>query len=199
MTTVRQIEKLLNAGARPQLLNSLLMGRPESNPKLQLLLNKPLAVAALTLLRLDELSQTHVPLYGRTLGQILAAQEADGGWGDPILTALCLRALMAGRGAGASVASGLKYLADLQKDDGLWPAEPIRRLAADPFVSAFILLELGGQPLFREAVQFDQAVNWFRLHNASLDRDTQNLWLHASLRCRTAGRVFTEVPEFQWG
>src|SRR2546428_386722 len=81
---------------------------------------------------------------------LLAAQNVnDGGWGDPVVTALCVRALLCGRGNGPSIDFGLRYLANLQKTEGVWPAGPIRRLPADPAASAFVLFQLGDRPHFR--------------------------------------------------
>jgi hypothetical protein len=141
-------------------------------------------------IRLAELGQSHVPLAQTLLRTLLATQEADGGWAEPMLTSLCLRALMAGNGAGLAIERGLTYLANLQKSEGAWPAEPIRRLAADARVSAFVLYQLGNDDRFRTAVRFDDAVNWFDSQQASLDIESRRLWDRAALRCqhRQAGR-----------
>lgn len=184
MVTVRQIEKQWKNQALGQLVGELLAGRPEKSLRLETALCSQVGAAALVLIRLDELSQPHAPLYGKLLHVILAGQEADGGWKDPLTTAICLRALMVGRGEGKSIERGLKYLAQMQKDEGIWPAAPIKRLPADAFVSAFILLVLGGDDRFRSAVRFAQAVGWFGATSASLDGEAHRLWDHASVRCR---------------
>ncbi len=120
----------------------------------------------------------------RLVRALLAAQYVnDGGWGDPVVTALCLRALMTCRGHGASVDFGLRYLADLQKAEGTWPAGPIRRLPADPAASAFVLYVLGDRAAFREAVDFDAALGWFDAHASSLDPDAKRWWASARLKC----------------
>jgi hypothetical protein len=153
-------------------------------------------VAALAMIRLDELSQAHHPFYRRLLNVILTSQQPDGGWGDPLTTALCVRALIAGgAGSGAAVNGGLGYLAALQKTEGAWPNEPIRRLPADGFTTAFILHQLGEFEPFRSAVRFDDAVTWFTTHGKSLDEQTRRLWLHARTRCRL-GTTYRPAPLF---
>ena len=199
MTTVRQIERLWTSQQFPQLLAALLHGRPESATTLRTATRSPLPVAAIILIRLDELSQSHVPLYARLVKFLLAAQEPDGGWTDPLTTALCLRALLAGGGSGDAIDRGIGYLASLQKPDGLWPLEPLRRMPADATVSAFILLQLGGHRRFVEAIRFDQVLKWFQSRDGTLDPTVQQLWEHASLRCRLHGLGAADAQtELSW-
>src|SRR5450432_3326604 len=108
MMTVRHIEKLWNAKAYQRLLREMLAGRPEASLRVEAELadSGVLPAAAMALLRLDELAQSHVPLYSKLLKIILAAQEGDGGWGDPMSTALCLRALLGSRGQGVAIQHG---------------------------------------------------------------------------------------------
>ena len=176
MVTVRQMAREWDDRKYGKLLAGLLAARPE-----QSFVFDPSALAApaaaMALVRLDELNQTHVPLYGRLVRALLACQsQSDGGWGDPPVTALCLRALTGSRGNGVSVERGFEYLADLQKDDGLWPAGPIRRMAADPCTSAFILYQLADNADFRDAVRYEDAVRWFELHAHKTDADTRKWW-----------------------
>lgn len=188
MITIRYIERLWNAGSFQQLLRELLNGRPEGASTLAAEWNGAVPAAAMIMIRLDELTQSHVPLYGRLVRFVLAAQEGDGGWGDPALTALCLRALLAGRGQGAAIQRGMGYLASLQKDEGIWPKVPLRRMPADAITSALVLLQLGGDEMFRNAVDLDRALDWFDRNEQELDQPTLRLWSHAKLRC-LAGRV----------
>jgi hypothetical protein len=197
MTTVRQIERLWNSSAQQVLAQELLCGRPECSLRLESELRNPLCVAAFILIRLDELAQSHVPLYTRVLKMILAAQEGDGGWGDPLTTALCLRALLAGHGAGAAVERGLEYLARLQKPEGIWPQASLRRMPADAFVSAFVLLEVGCHERFRSAVRFSVAVQWFKDNIHGLDPETRRMWDHAALRCGTY-RALSAQQQLSW-
>jgi hypothetical protein len=197
MITVRQIERYWNNRQYDRLFNALVENRPEASFPFDLTEARSIPAAAIALIRLDELSQNHVPLYGRLVRALLASQNVnDGGWGDGVVTALCLRALMAGRGTGASVDFGLRYLADLQKAEGAWPGGPLRRLPADPAASAFVLFQLGDRAEFQAAVRFDEALAWFETHASSLDADARRWWESARLRCRVRlaapGR---DVPE----
>jgi D-alanine-D-alanine ligase len=60
----------------------------------------------------------------------------------------------------------------------------IRRLAADAFTSAFILLQLGSHAEFRRAVHLEDAVDWFAANAKAMDPDAQKLWERAAVRCR---------------
>ncbi|HVT89321.1 MAG TPA: hypothetical protein VHD56_10745 [Tepidisphaeraceae bacterium] len=197
MMTVRQIDKLWDSGAHSQLFRQMISGRPEASPKLHPNLNGPIPAAAMALLRLDELTQSHAPIYRKLLLTILNAQEADGGWGDPLITAVCLRALMAGRGQGQAIDMGLTYLARLQKSSGLWPRGPIQRLAEDPLASALILIHLGSDERFRKAVNFGAAVRWFENNQTLLDPETAKIWEHASVRCH-GRRMMMAEPVLNW-
>lgn len=184
MQTARQIERFWNAKQYDRLARELLAARLESSPRLVGELSRNVPAAALALIRMDELNQSHHPLAQKFIHCILAAQEADGGWGEPLVTALCLRALLCSRGQGVSIERGITYLAAMQKAEGAWPLVPIRRTTEDAFVSAFILFQLASDPTFRATVRFDAAVQWFMQNEAKLDEDTQKLWQRASLRCR---------------
>jgi len=195
MTTLRQIERLWVARRYETLFRYLMAARPEASFRLEVELARAIPAAALSLIRLDELCQSHQPLAIELLRTLLAAQEPDGGWTDPMTTALCLRALLSCQGAGASIERGLFYLANLQKTEGAWPNVPLRRLPADPYVSAYILYQLGDQPRFRETVRFLDALNWFDRHESSLDPEARRLWDRASSRCRLGQPA---EPTFSW-
>lgn len=190
MITVRQLERLWQEGAWQRIVRLCMETRPEESPRLSMALSQTAAAAAAAFIRLDELSQTHAPFCSRMIRAILAAQEADGGWADPLTTALCLRALMTSHGSGLAIERGLAYLASLQKSEGIWPKIPVRRLPADAFVSAFVLFELGEDLRFQQAVRFSDAIRWFEQHHAELDPETTRLWRTISLRRRTT----TPVP-----
>jgi hypothetical protein len=183
MTTIRHIEKAWVARRYGKLLAELVAARPEGQFGLGEATGQALPAAAMGVVRLDELAQTHVPLYTRLVRAILAAQEADGGWGDPAVSALCLRALLCGGGQGVAVERGMQYLASLQKAEGIWPGVPLRRMPADPHASAVILHQLGDAPAFRSAVRFGDAVAWFEHNRDRLDSDTRRLWDLAAGRC----------------
>jgi hypothetical protein len=184
MHTVRQIERLWSARQFERLVRHLLAARPETSLRLEVELSKPVALAALALIRLDELNQSAHPLSRRLIDFVLNSQEADGGWGDPLISALCVRALLCSRGGGAAVDKGIAHLVDLQKADGLWPAVAVRRTASDAFTSAFILFYLADQVAFRRAARIDQAVEWFARNRDALDVETERLWTRAAVRCR---------------
>ena len=184
MTTVRHIEKAWLARTYDKLFRELVAFRPEASSRLEFESGQALPAAAMAVIRLEELSQTHTPLYARLIRAILAGQDPDGGWGELATTALCLRALLGGRGDGEAARRGLDWLANLQKPEGVWPHVPIRRMPADAYASAFVLYQLGDLPQFRSSVRFAQAVGWFETHHASLDEETRRLWDRARLRCR---------------
>jgi hypothetical protein len=186
MQTARQIERFWSAKQYDRLAREVLAARVEASHRLTDELSRNVPAAALALIRLDELNQSHHPLTQKLIHCILSAQESDGGWGDPLVTALCLRALLCSRGQGVAIERGLTYLADLQKTEGAWPSVPIRRTTEDAFVSAFILFQLADNLAFRAAVRFDAAVNWFVQNEPKMDEDTRRLWRRASLRCRLA-------------
>jgi len=191
MITVRQIDRLWSAKAYDRLLEQLLAPRPEGSTKLLSQLTGSLPAAAMAVIRLDELSQSFAPLYSQLLRTIVAAQRpgdsgGGGGWGDVATTALCLRALLCGQGHGVAIDRGMAALASLQKPEGIWPGMPVRRMPTDPFVSAFVLLLLSNSDIFRQAVRFDDAIEWFKLNEIALDEQTARLWSHARRRLPSA-------------
>lgn len=176
MITVRHLERLWQARSFPRIVEMLLSLRPEFSLRLQSELNSPSAAAALAVLRLEELGQSYVPLCQKLIRSILASQQSDGGWTDPIATAICLRALLSGQGNGIAIDRGLSYLAALQRAEGIWPAGPLRRLPADAFTSAFLLLSLGESNRFHEMANSSRALAWFEQHESELDPDASKLW-----------------------
>jgi hypothetical protein len=201
MMTVRQIERLWTAELHDKLLEILLRGRWEERFAGTVCSGSSIVAAALGMIRLDELNQTDVPVFGCLLRTLLAAQEADGGWGDVALTTWALRALLIDGGNGLAIERGMTYLANLQSAEGIWPSIPIRRMPGDPMVSAFVLAELGDNELFRERVRFADAVNWFTSRQALpgangsvLDTDSRAIWSHARLRCCVGSAAVFKKP-----
>lgn len=187
MITLRHIERLFDDHQHRRLYRELIAGRPEATFALDAVLARPVPIASLGMIRLDELSQSQTSLYRRLLNVVLTAQQPDGGWTDPMTTAVCLRALLSGGGkGGAAVERGLRYLASLQQPKGTWPREPLRRMPMDAFATAFILMQLGDREAFRRTVHFDDAVAFLAASEKSLDPDTRRLWSHAQIRCRHA-------------
>jgi len=185
MITVRQIERHWEAKAYDRLYAELIANRPEASLRLGIDVVRPVPAAALAVIRLDELAQSHAKLYPRLIKIILCAQEADGGWGDLVTTALCLRALLCGDGNGIAIDRGMSYLAGLQKSEGIWPNIPIRRMPADPYVSALVLYQLAEHARFRQAVRLENAVRWFNAHDSWVGDEVRELWQ----RARTRGRL----------
>jgi hypothetical protein len=201
MMTVRQIERQWSARAYGPLFAALNIARPESDFGLATKVTQPAPAAALAIIRLDELTMSRAPIYSNLVRALLHSQDPAGGWGDPAITALCLRALSCGNGQGESIARGLHYLAELQKPEGIWPGLPVRRMPPDPLVSAYVLYELGDRPEFRHSVRFADAVGWFTGKFATLDPKTYRIWQFAQRRCHTpalTGRIATEplLPAF---
>jgi hypothetical protein len=184
MITIRHIERLFSDQQHRRLYRELIAGRPEATFALEPILGRPVAVAALGMLRLDELSQSLGSVYRRLLNVVLLAQQPDGSWGDPMTTAICLRALLAGGGHGAAAERGLSYLAAMQQPMGSWPRESLRRMPMDEFASAFVLLQLGDRQPFRRAVRFGDACAFFAARAKELDPEARRLWSHAAVRCR---------------
>jgi len=192
MITVRQIDRLWTAKAHDRLLQQLISPRPESSVRLMSQLTGPLPAAAMAIIRLDELSQSFVLLYSQLVRTILNAQRPDGGWGDVLTTAICLRALLGGNGNGAAIDRGVSFLAELQKPEGIWPNMPVRRMPVDPFVSAFVLFRLGDCKAFHQAIRSDDVFDWFESNKLALDEPTSTLWSHAKHRLpsrMTQGRL----------
>ena len=186
MQTVRQIERLWTGRMYVKLFRELIANRPEASFQSELTNINSTAAAAVAMIRLDELNQAHVPLFSKLIRALVASQEKDGGWGDAATTALCLRALMIGRNTGGeAIERGLKYLADLQRDEGLWPREPFRRMSGDPQTTSFVLYQLGAEDRFRAVVRIDDALTWFEQNRAALLPPVKNLWDRARLRCHT--------------
>lgn len=182
MITVRFIQRLWDGRNYQRLIRELLAARIEGSPRVASALSGSTAAAALGLIRLDELNQAHTPVAQKMLRCIIASQGNDGGWNDPLICALCLRALLTARGQGLAIERGLASLASLQRDDGIWPAEPIRRMPGDALVSTFILMQLGSHAPFPSAVRLDDALAWFDAHADELDGEIIKLWHHAKLR-----------------
>ncbi len=184
MQTVRQMEKMWTARQYARLFRELSTYRPEG-PLVVQLDATAIAAAAMAIIRLDELDLTHLPFYRTLLHVLLDAQDADGGWDNPALTALCTRALMVSNGKGSAIDRALGYLAHLQKSEGTWPSIPIRRTDADTATSLFILYHLGRDERFHTAVDLPAAVAWFTMHFESLDHTMQKIWNRIQIRLGT--------------
>lgn len=190
MITIRQIERLWKDQSYKAMFGELTGVRPEGRvtsvaSELGAEATKSLSAAAMGVIRLDELNQSHCPLYAHLLNRIVQAQQEDGGWaGDLMATALCVRALCTYRGEIPAIEHGIACLAYLQQPAGIWPRMPIRRMPSDAAVSAYILLQLGDESRFASRVRLRDAARWFETYQDQLDADARQLWQHARLRCR---------------
>jgi len=142
MLTTKQTERLWHLKAFERLTDELCAGRAEAVGGIRQLLRGPLVAAALTVIRMGELNQSHQPFVSQMVKFLIASQQSDGGFGDAATTALVVRALASDRGAGPALEAGLTFLDHLQRDDGEWPKVPLKRLPGDPAVTAFVLLQL---------------------------------------------------------
>lgn len=188
MMTARQIEKWWMAREYVKLARQCLAGRAESVDSLRVALASPTAAAALALIRLDELGQS-TPVAAAMVRAVSAAQRDDGGWEEPILSAVCVRALLAHGCHRDQSAGGIASLARLQRDDGAWPRESFRRMPGDVCATAFILLQLVHDETFRAAVRVGDAVRWLREQQRSLVGDAVTLTRFALLRSSSRGPV----------
>jgi hypothetical protein len=195
MITVRQIDRLWTAKAYDRLVEQLIAPRPEASDRLVSQLIGSLPAAGMAIIRLDELSQSFVPLYSQLVRTILNAQRPDGGWGDVLTTAICLRALLCGNGDGAAIGRGVNFLAALQKPEGIWPSMPVRRMPIDAFASAFVLFRLADCEIFYRAIRSDDTLEWFESNRLALDEPTARLWSHAKHRLSSKIAKGTVTPK----
>ncbi|MBC7782382.1 MAG: hypothetical protein H7144_00970 [Burkholderiales bacterium] len=142
MLTVRQMNRLWEMSSFDRLIDELCAGRAESAGGVRQLIVGRVSAAALAVIRLGELHQAHQPLAGKLVRFLVRVQESDGCFGDTAATALCVRALASSDGAGAALTSAVDFLEKLQRDDGEWPVESLRRMPGDPAVTAFVIRQL---------------------------------------------------------
>jgi len=185
MLTMRQIERWWTAKSYTRLIDELCAGRAEGVNGIRDLVDGPIAAAALTIIRTDELRQTSHPLVGKLIGLLLRTQNAAGGWEDGevgvVTTALAARALAA-TGTGEAVDHALNYLADAQTTDGDWAVDTeaadegavatlIRTATvADMAVTAFVLYQLATIRRPAAALIIDGALASLLSNEESIDR-----------------------------
>jgi hypothetical protein len=197
MLTVKQLQRLWVAGNYASISRLCLEMRPEVSARLITEGARPIAAAAMIIMRLDELGQAHHPFVAQLIRTLLKSQEADGGWQDPITTAFALKALLTSRGAGVAVNRAAAYLACLQKEDGLWPKEPLRRMPSDPFVSAVILFLLVNEPVFRSAIRLEDALRALNSPEVT-SAECEAAALFQSMRARYAWISRPVTPQLAW-
>jgi hypothetical protein len=195
MITVRQLERLWHEKAYARMSALLLEMRQESSIRLAQELARPIPIAALSIIRLDELAQSHTSFCSRMIRTILAAQEQDGGFGDALTTALCIRAFSCCNGHGPAIDRAMNYLGTLQKEDGSWTRIPLRRFPGDAFTTALILYHLGENEKFIHFTRAEVAFDWLSAHEPHLDIETMRIF--RTLRLRLAQAPLAE-PSFAW-
>jgi len=175
-------ERLWNARQYVKLFGSLIANRPESTFRLEIDTPTSTLAAAMGIIRLDELNQPMCrftapssehwspPRNGTAAGATRPSQ--------PVSARPDAR-----EGASESIQRGLRYLADLQKSDGLWPKIPFRRMPGDACVSAFVLHQLSGDERFRAVVRFNDAVSWLR-NNRHWNQKRTDCGIAPVLRCK---------------
>jgi len=186
MITARQIDRLFHGKDYSRLLHDLTSHRADALVRWDARASRHTLAAAMSAIRLDELNFAGHPLSGKMIQVVLSAQEADGGWGDPLTTALCLRALLGGRGDGVAVERGLAYLANLQQEGGSFPAGPFRRMAADGHATATVVYLLAEHPAAWAVVDLGGAADWLDANPDAQDVATRVIARHALTRCRRA-------------
>src|SRR5215207_7631222 len=110
MITIRQLERLWMGQQFDRMVRLFLEMRTESSVRLACELSRAVSAAALAVVRLDELSQSHNPFAQKMIRTILTSQEKDGGWGDPLTTTLCLKALLMCHGDGLAIQRAIDHL-----------------------------------------------------------------------------------------
>ncbi len=159
MTTVRQMDGMWTDGQSRKLFGELSKFRPDVPEFLTADLGgSAVATAALSMIRLQELSQTRTQLYRALLARVLVTQEADGGWGDVLATVLAARALLndsEGRSAGIKA---VVLLSNLQCDDGTFPRTTLRRIGGDTLATAFLLAHLVRIPDVANRIRLEAAI-----------------------------------------
>jgi hypothetical protein len=161
MTSVRQISGLWSEGQTRRLVAELVRYRAEFIPELAAELGgSAVAAAALAVIRLHEYDQSHLPVFAALLGKLLASQETDGSWGDPVLTALASRALLCWPETLPAARRGMDSLGSLQREDGSLPRTSLRRLVGDAMTTAFVLAQLGSEAEFTGRFRIGAAIYW---------------------------------------
>lgn len=158
------------------------------------LLAGPVAPLALALSRLMDLTYGHTPLGRDMAAAILAHQQAQGafeagGEPDPLATAAAAAAM--GRLMRESAVPwpelatarqrALAALGELQGDDSLFCCPHDRTQADRALIAAFILVLLGDDADFRQAVRYADLLTWFDEHARRLEPATHKLYRLASL------------------
>ncbi|MFT3786099.1 MAG: hypothetical protein QM770_08035 [Tepidisphaeraceae bacterium] len=185
MTTIRQINGMMNDGQTRKLVQELTRYRADVPAAVAGdLEGSPVAAAALAAIRLLEIDQTHMPVFTQLLGRLLKTQTADGSWddGDPFVTALAARALLGWPETRPAALRAIAFLTGLQRDDGSFPRTGPRRLPGDALATAFVLVQLAEFADFAESIRLGAALFWLGQNRHSLSPDCRSLARNAVSR-----------------
>jgi len=161
MLTHRHIERLWNQEDHRKLFAALAVGRAEFPADVVAeLAGRPLSTAALAVIRLAELNQTRCAVFPRLVNFLLASRDIDHIWGDVMTSAMVIRALRVVVSSGPVVDESCRALAALQKDDGSFPDQAVRRMTGDPLTTALVIALLGDDRTFADAISIDAALKW---------------------------------------
>jgi hypothetical protein len=175
MTTIRQINALLTTGQAAKLARELsrfradmpatVLGEFETSPE-----GVSLAAVALAAIRLQEIDQTHAPMYASLIGRLLKTQAPDGSWADgcPFVSAMAIRALLNWSETQHAATRGIESLSRLQRDDGSFPRTGPRRLPGDALATAFVLTHLGEFAVFADRIRLGAALHWLGQNRTDL-------------------------------
>ena len=196
MLSVHQIERHFRARHLDTLLRGVApIGLDLPLPLMVRLSAEPVAVIALALRRVLELTYGPTALSRELTAAILDKQNNDGsfgegatgnvdGPGDPLATAAVVAALTAlGREhantphpeAALARERAIAALANSQADTGLFQSSADRTDEDRVLSGAFILTLLAGDEDFRQSVRFADLLNWFDEHAQELDPNAQML------------------------
>lgn len=174
MTSVRQIDGLWSEGRTRQLVTELTRFRPDFPASMiDSVSSSPVVAAALAMVRLQELDQTLLASYEGLKRKLLASQAADGSFGSIPITVLACRALLAEPTGAEALRKGLEYLGLIQREDGGFPVDELRRLPSDLLATALCIYHLSRDDRAKRALRFEAAGRWLadhRMDASPLDR-----------------------------
>lgn len=170
----------------------------------------PVSSAALGLSRLIELTYGPTSLSRAMTRFLMESQEPDGSFGfDPLTTATAAAALgkliqdhptTVDGNTRTAHEHAIAALAAMQDDSGLFAGHDDRSDDDRALVTAFMLLILRQDELFRSSIRLADLLDWFEVREGRLDTATAQLWRMASLtagdhpiRSHAPSRRFSDV------
>lgn len=179
------IRRLCDQQDHDRLLQGLVRnGLPLPLPLQVRLADSAVAVPALALRRLTELTYGPTPASRAIVSKLLARQEARGCYeGDPLVTACAVAAMgrvMRDQRGGTGLAStrdrAVAAMAGLQQGDGSFAATTDRTDADRLLTSVFVLYLLADEAGFRTAVRLADLLSFIEERIELADEATDELW-----------------------